>query len=398
MSQDFVAADLAAPQARADGVVPRFAVACHTALEPAAKAWLELERRGLSTPFQSRAWLAPWYARLAPRAGATPVIVDVRDARDGTPLLVWPLCLVREAGRLCLTEAGGDVSDYSAPLVARTLGLLLASTPRARHTLRRAIRAALPRADLVRLSRWPGEFGGMAGPLALTRAGWREGFSSWAVDLPDSVRAFRAGLDKSFARELERKARRLASRGDVHFAEAVSLEDRRRVFALLCEQRAARFAERGRDDILSEPAHRAFYADVVLGDSGLARLFSLTVGGEVVATMFCLQSPGALHLVMSTILEGAWKSSSPGLNSISALIDWSIAHGYRTLDFTIGDEAYKAQFGATRRPLYAGMDALSWRGFAAVARVRAKEAARPIVAALPAPIAARVRSWAKGRA
>lgn len=399
MHHGFAAPDLAAPLADAKAGALAFRVLCHDSMAPALGAWGELERRGHATPFQSRAWLGAWYERIAPLIGATPVIVDVRDARDGTPLLLWPLCLRRQNGLLCLGEAGGDVGDYAAPLFARGFAQALAVAPGARHTLERAIRPALPRADLLRLTRLPEMVAGVPMPMVLPKTHWPESYSAWALDLAGSRAAFRDGLkDASFARELERKARRLAGRGPVHFAEAVSAEDRRRVFRLLCEQRAARFAERGRDDILSSAAHRPFYADVVLGDSGLARLFFLAVGDETIATMLCLESPGTLHLIMSTIVEGPWKSSSPGLNSIAALIDWMIAHGFRTLDFTIGDEPYKVLFGATRRPLRAGMEALSPRALLPVARARAKEAARPLIEALPAPLAARIKALAKGRA
>ena len=82
---------------------------------------------------------------------------------------------------------------------------------------------------------------------------------------------------------------------------------------------------------------------------------------------------------------GKWKSCSPGHVAIDSAITDMIERGETYMDFTIGDEAYKRDFAATPRTLYAGVRAQSMVGaaqafsanFRAIVRnsLRAKEAA-----------------------
>ena len=321
--------------------------------------WSTLESTGACTPFQTRAWLEPWYAKVAPHFYAKPFFVRVRDRATGAPLMLLPLIKRRDAGLAVVEFADLGVSDYQAPLFAADADALRGAKP----TLWAEIQAALRPADLFRVEKVPAHVGGARNPLA-DIARRRMNFSAWDVALPKTRETFDAGLpDPSFLRELARKSRRIGGKGEVRFAEAVTPQELIRAFDALCQQRAARFAELGRDNILGHEPFYAFYRSVALAETDrVARLFTLCVDDEIVGTIFGLARNGRFCMIMSTIGDARWKSSSPGNVAMDRLISQLIGEGGGVLDFTIGDEAYKKSFGATERELGAGVLSLSWRG------------------------------------
>ncbi len=321
--------------------------------------WAALETAGRLTPFQTRAWLEPWYAIVAPHFGASPLIVRVRDRRSGVPLMLLPLARRRESGLKIVEFADLGVSDYHAPLFAPEMSEL---GDRA-SALWSQVRAAVRPADLFRLEKVPQRVEGLRNPL-LDIARRQMSFSAWEIALPADRAAFDAGFaDRTFLRELARKNRRIVGRGEVRFAEACTPEDQRRAFDALCEQRAARFAELGRDDILQRAPFGAFYETIALAARDrIGRLFTLSVDDEIVATILGLARNGRFCMTLSTIGGERWKSASPGNVSMDRLVSQLIREGGGVLDFTIGDEAYKRSFGALAQPLFAGVASLSWRG------------------------------------
>ncbi|MFT4096963.1 MAG: GNAT family N-acetyltransferase [Rhodoblastus sp.] len=341
--------------------------------------WAALEATGRLTPFQTRAWLEPWYATVAPHFAVAPLILRVRDRRSGALLMMLPLARRRESGVRIVEFADLGVSDYHAPLFAPEMSELGERAA----ALWSQVRAALRPADLFRFEKAPRRVDGLRNPL-LDIARRQMSFSAWEVALPADRAAFDAGFpDRTFLRELARKNRRIAGRGEVRFAEACTPEDQRRAFDVLCEQRAARFAELGRDDILQRAPFRVFYEKVALAARDrIGRLFTLSVDDEIVATIFGLARNGCFCMILSTIGGERWKSASPGNVSMDRLVSHLICEGGGVLDFTIGDEAYKRSFGAVAQPLSAGVASLSWRGspyaIADIARrVRGRRAAAP---------------------
>lgn len=319
--------------------------------------WAALETKGASTPFQARAWLLPWYDIVAPHIGATPLLVTVRRATSQEPLMLLPLCRRRVGGLAVIEFADGGVSDYNAPLLAADFKC------DDWKSVWRAIRAALPTADAIRLEKLPVTIQGQANPL-LTLGGISSmKIGSWDIALAGS-RAEQEKVTHIYSRELKRKSRRLAGRGEVRFGHATTAEDARRFFDAMADQRHERFVELGRDNILDDAVFRRFYESVVFStvDQGFARVSALSVGDVIVAAIFALQHGNASLILMSTMLGGEWKSSSPGNLSLDRLMLTLAEEGKKRLDFTIGDEPYKGELNAVRRPLYTLVQPLTLAG------------------------------------
>lgn len=321
--------------------------------------WVALEAGGCCTPFQTRAWLEPWYEIVAPHFGATPHFVVVRKRSSGAPLMLLPLVRRHDAGLSLVEFADLGVSDYQAPLFAPEL----LDLPERETILWPRIQAALRPADLFSFEKLPSLVAGLRNPL-LDIARRHMNFAAWDVPLPADRAAFDAALaNDSFLRELARKNRRISGRGELRFAEAIAVEERRRAFDTLSRQRAARFAELGRENILQVSPFRTFYEKVALAEfDRVSRLFTLSVDDEIVGTIFGLGRGGRFCIIMSTIGDERWKSCSPGNVAMDRLVSHLIDEGGGVLDFTIGDETYKRSFGAVERELGAGVVSLSWRG------------------------------------
>ncbi len=135
--------------------------------------WEELEKHG--TPFQTRAWLLPWYGVIAPRFGATPVFVTVRDRGTRRPLMFFPLCRRRRHGLATIEFADLGVSDYNAPLLAPDIDL----DAREMRRLWEDVVRILPPADVVRFEKVPETIRGRDNPIAHLDWMQRMKLSAW---------------------------------------------------------------------------------------------------------------------------------------------------------------------------------------------------------------------------
>lgn len=335
-----------------------FAVEVSSSDAAVAEAWAKLEPYG--APFQRRAWVAPWRRLLAPAFAAAPLYVVVRDAQDARPLMFLPLYRRRRWGLATLAFADLGVSDYNAPLLAPDF----APSAEVFQGLWRQIVGALPSADLLRFDKVPATVGGRDNPLAQLDGMRRMGFSAWPLALPATREAYDAEvLDRKTRKEQRRKRKNLGERvGVLKLVHAATPADGEAIFAALRRQRAARFKRVGRPDLLDDPRFLAFYRAVAFEPwSGFVDLAALKTGDRILATLLSLRCDGGRILLMHAF-EPELEALSPGIVAIDELITELIASGERLLDFTIGDETYKRQFGVVASPLMHGLLPLSRRG------------------------------------
>lgn len=325
--------------------------------------WRTLEQHGLCTAFQTRAWLHPFYRVVAPGLGLRPAFLRVTDADNGAPMLLFPLVQKRCLGVSVLQYADAGVSDYNAPLVAH--GFQPSDAEWA--ALWRTLMAWPGLGTVFHMQKAPLAIGGRGNPLlASGEAFARMGFNAWGLALPATMAAYEASaFTASFSKDLAMRQRRLGRKGAVVFALAETPEARRAAFDALVEQRRQRFFETGRTNVLDDALFRRFYEAASVESPGeVVRLFTVQVDGTIVAVLLALDHGGARHVVMPTFAAGEWRNCSPGNLLIRMSIERSIAEGLRYFDFTIGDEAYKASFGARAEPMFTLMRPLTPLGHA----------------------------------
>lgn len=311
--------------------------------------YADLHRRAGSPPFQHGAWLSELYDVLAPRRRARKVVVTVRDAHDGRLVLVLPLVGLRRGMLRVLEYANLGVSDYAVPVVdPRDVADLLGD-----QALVRQIRESLGPFDLLQIAHVPDVPDTFLALLAGARAS-RHSYSAHTVDLAATVELWRSSLDPSFARHLERKFKRLRPRGEHRLRLVDDPSELESLMRRMQRFRAARFAERGGMDLVQDPDCFAFYVAAIRRSltAGLGRLAAFEVAGEPAAVVFDLVDESTELFVLVGYDFERLRNASLGLLVVTELAGAAIVRNLRHFDLTVGDEAYKADFGARPRPLY----------------------------------------------
>ena len=92
-----------------------FDVGVDNAFDFLSQEYAELFAGSAATAFQHPLWLDGIYARLAPTAGAKPLVVVLRYRANGALAMVLPLLRVRRGPISTVEFADLRVSDYLAP-------------------------------------------------------------------------------------------------------------------------------------------------------------------------------------------------------------------------------------------------------------------------------------------
>ena len=73
-------------------------------------------------------------------------------------------------------------------------------------------------------------------------------------------------------------------------------------------------------------------------------LFTLSCGERLIAANYCLHSARVIHGVLMAH-DSEFDAYSPGLQLMRHLLEWAADNAYQSVDFGIGDQLYKRQFG-----------------------------------------------------
>lgn len=301
--------------------------------------WWDLWRRSReATPFQSPAWLLPWWEIFRPG--------DLRVTalwRDGRLIALAPFYLERRDRDCRLLPLGIGISDYLDILLddkaAETAAALLV-----RHI------ETMP----VRWSEWelPELSPAAAAQQLPCPAGCREeaGASSCCPILPLSgCGSLEAVLPKRKLRKLRMARRRAARRGDLSVIAADPLNIDALVQELVRLNRQ-RHAGQSEPCVFDDPRVEAFQLQAAprLLQAGMLRLNALMIGPEIAAVHYGLHGQDRAYAYLSGF-DSSFEYESPGSLLIGHAIAAAIAESAREFDFLRGAESYKAEWGALPR-------------------------------------------------
>lgn len=304
-----------------------------------AADWAALWQRAGRPPFQSPAWLLPWWDAFGT---AEPLVATLRDAA-GTLRGLLPLYLLNEPGARKLLPFGVGVSDRIDALLDP------AAPPDAAATL---LHASLRAAAAAGASEcWLPDLPETASLRPVPPPpGWD------ATDQPAApcptlrLRAtLRGSLPAGRLRDLRQAAHRAARLGGW---TAQCVDDPVAGWQDFMALHRARWTARGRPDgVLADPRVRAFHAAAIprLAACGLLRLYALRIAGRPAAAYYVLRH-GARLLFHLSGLDPAFAHASPGTLLLGYIAERAIAEGMTELDFLRGAESYKYAWGAVDRP------------------------------------------------
>ncbi len=360
-------ADMASGLQIADGVSRRrsraasrdcAAIEVIESLEAARDAWAELSPHAAVSPYQSHRFLSNWFETVGRRAGLEPFIIVARDPA-GRPRALLPLCVGVRSGLRIAAFLGGRDSNFN-------LGLLHRNAAFDERSLRDILLAAarkLPKPpDLVYLRHQPRRFDGVANPLAFSTAIPSASFA-YGRSLPASVDALTASLAKDARKKLRRKEARLAEFGEVVYEHAATGERARAILSALVQQKSARFAQVGLDNILDAGVIELLERASAESGEGALEAHGLSVGGRIVATYVGLVRNGRFSAMMNSFdMDEEIARNSPGELLLHALMRNLVDRGFTAFDLGVGEARYKNAVCDETIELCDVVMATRWRG------------------------------------
>ena len=334
-------------------------------------AAVRAERRLHRVPEPSTG-LPPGAATSARWRGRSPPSWSAGEA--GETLFILPLAVTPGAVRR-LTWLGSDLCDYNGPLLAKACASQL--TPERFRELWREIcgAAAVGRAHASRSRRADQDAGAgrgqQANPLLALAAGLNPS-NAYVADLFGTWTEYYEAKRSSSTRRRDRsKLKRLGEIGEVRFVTPQDRGEIERSVDMLMEQKSRSFARMGVANMFARPGWSEFFAAVATDERmrGLVHVSRLDVGSTWSAINLGLMFRDTYYHVLASYDDGETSRFGAGAAHLRELLRYSIEHGLKHFDFTIGDERYKREWSDRTIMLYDHVAPASARGWAAAAMV-----------------------------
>jgi CelD/BcsL family acetyltransferase involved in cellulose biosynthesis len=305
--------------------------------------WREVWRRdSAATPFEGPDWLLPWTKWVW--GGGRLHVLAIRDQRDlvaVAPFFLWGYGRTPEIIRVSLL--GGGITDHLG-MVARPEFELDAARATFEHLAALTgewhvcdLQELRPGTPLLRVDLPPG-IALQDGPCGVCPV----------ISLPRRWDELLASIDARFRRNLRVAENRLREAGAEFMA--VPPDGCREAMHALIRLHEARWRERRETGMLADGALQSFHMDASarLAREGLMRLYTLRIGGAIVAVQYNLWRNGRVYSYLSGF-DPAQRRSSPGAALLAFSIRCAIEEGATHFDFLRNREDFKYQWGARDR-------------------------------------------------
>jgi CelD/BcsL family acetyltransferase involved in cellulose biosynthesis len=307
-----------------------------------ALEWQQLwESDPRATPFQSPAWLLPWWKHLGE---GQLFCVAVRDSDRLIALL--PAFIFQPEGKPTreLMFLGAGTTDYLDALIV---------SGREQESLR-----AIFDAIVAHRAEWDtAVFRQLRpdSPLLGLRELSNDSFTEEPSEPCCCLRPGTANAKPKIRDNLTYYRHRAEKRGNLGVWRATK-ESAGALFQGLVAFHTDRWRSRGQPGVLSEPRVQRAHAESIalLDGQGMLRLFALTLNDEPIAVIYALADPASRpsrkFYCYLTGFDPAWNSLSPGTLVLGALLDQAAKENVTAVDFLRGQERYKQFWGVQILP------------------------------------------------
>ncbi|TPM96916.1 GNAT family N-acetyltransferase [Mesorhizobium sp. B2-1-3A] len=296
--------------------------------------WRLWSQSASATPFQSPAWLLPWWRAFTPGDLA---VIAVWSGNDLIGLA--PLYVERDAGGSRLLPVGISLSDY--------LDILCA--PGAETHVGTAIAEAVLSLDW---SQWilpdlPAGSTASAMAIAGTREEQHAGHAACPILALAGDETLAGSVPSRRRRQLRRAHNAALRRGRVEIAPAQT--DPELFLYELTRLHGARWAGHG-GGVLADSAAVGFHRDALprLYANGLARCWTIKIDNAVVGAYYGFHHRSRAYAYLGGF-DPSYAEESPGAILIGNAITEAIREGGGEFDFLRGREEYKYSWGALDR-------------------------------------------------
>jgi len=309
------------------------------AIEP---EWFDLYRRSpAAAPFQSPAWLLPWWRAFGSSEACA---IALRD--EGLLTSFAPFYIVRDEDESLGMFIGTGISDY--------LDMLGND---GRQVLIELAAADCQMWDLQQLR--------PSSPLL--HAALPEGWSDTVIDGETCPRLSIAGagdelqnLISNHFRKKIRYYRRAMERQAPVAVESANESNLDELLTALFELHAARWQSRGLPGVLADDVAQRFHRQAARAmlHEGELRMYATRMGERIVAVFYGFEHAGTVNYYLSGY-DPELEKLSIGTLIVAHAIEQAVRDGATTFDFLRGAEEYKYAWGAidarnSQRQLYKG--------------------------------------------
>jgi CelD/BcsL family acetyltransferase involved in cellulose biosynthesis len=313
------------------------AIADLPSLEALTQDWWDLWARSPSaTPFQSPAWLLPWWRHFSPGALSSVAV------RRGARLLGLGLFYIEEGasgGRLL--PLGMSLSDHLDVLLDPDEGELAGAA-----VVSALLELGWSSWELEELAPGAAAFGLPCPPGCVENLAPQSACPVLTLD--DRAHGLPGEIPSERRRKLGRAWRRAEARGPSHVtrADADPTEFLEQLFAL----HAARWQSRGEAGVLEADAVRSFQRSALpqLAAAGLTRLYLVSIAGQIAGAYYGLSHRDRAYGYLAGF-DPAFAHESPGTLLVGHAISEAVREGAREFHFLRGRESYKYLWGARDR-------------------------------------------------
>jgi CelD/BcsL family acetyltransferase involved in cellulose biosynthesis len=307
------------------------------ALAALAPAWWNLWRRTpMATPFQSPAWLIPWWRRFAPGE-----LFTVAAYRSGRLVGLAPFYIEEGAQGRRILPVGISLSDYLDVLLdpddAEAGQILIEAVLGNAAWDAWCLEELRPEAAALRLP----------APTGCDETLVKQ--SACPVLTLEGGRSLMDVLPKTKRRKVNMARNRAVRRGAVAIeqADAATVGP---ILDHLFRLHGSRWESRGEAGVLADGPVCAFQRDAApaLQAEGLLRLYMLRIGEDVAAAYYGLAHKDQAFAYL-TGFDPAFAFESPGTIILAHAIEQALAEEVRTFHFLRGQEPYKYEWGAAER-------------------------------------------------
>ena len=278
-----------------------------------------------ATPFQSPAWLLPWWRAYG---SDEPCAIAVRKNDALTSLA--PLYVLRDDDESLGMFVGSGISDYLDMLGDDAEAVL---------------------AELAGIDCQLWDLQQLRPSSPLLTAALPEGLSDAVMEQePCPILALGGELGSTHFRKKIRYYRRALERDAPVVVEEATSANLDALLAALFELHAARWERRGLPGVLADDTVRQFHHEVARGmlAEGELRMYATRVGERIVAVFYGFAHGGSVYYYLSGY-DPELEKLSIGTLIVAHAVEQAARDGATTFDFLRGAEEYKYAWGAVDR-------------------------------------------------
>jgi CelD/BcsL family acetyltransferase involved in cellulose biosynthesis len=380
-----------------DHVIADLRISVSISLSAVKMEWQSLERRALSSYFQSYEWCESWLQVFGHKHRITPLILVARSPAGETQFIL-PMQIRRQFGFKILEWLCQPENNYG-------FGIFNLQNPIQNYAdwlndNFATILAILPTYDVAALENMPINLLGKSNPLAAINRFVSADQSFFTKLQPNFDALHESKRTARSISKIRRRDERLAELGElnleisnVHSEATVAVQE-------IIKHKSSQLAELGARNFPTEDI-TAFFDTILSRNSYTTSLhvFRLKQSGKTISGLIGARFADAFWLMILTMAPGGPTQFSPGDYVLRKSIAWACENNLKFYDFGVGYSNYKEHWADTELQLYNHYAAKNLKGLPLAAMFMFFNAVKRFVKNTPAlkSFFFQLRKWLHGK-